>query len=66
LLDPWESLQELKLMIKVLDVQNCVFRNNHASNYLPLKANLPSEKEALLATLEQRTSKNEESPLSSF
>jgi radical SAM superfamily enzyme YgiQ (UPF0313 family) len=51
LLNPWEVLQELQLIIQNLDVQNCIFRSNHASNYLPLKANLPSEKETLLATL---------------
>lgn len=51
LLNPWEVLQELQLMIQDLDVQDCVFRSNHASNYLSLKANLPSEKEVLLTTL---------------
>ncbi|HVJ49673.1 radical SAM protein [Desulfitobacterium sp.] len=51
LLNPWETLEELKLMIQHLDVHNCVYRSNHASNYLTLKAHLPEEKDALLATL---------------
>ena len=51
LLNPWEILQELELMIQHLDVHDCVFRSNHASNYLALKSNLPSEKDALLETI---------------
>ena len=63
LLSPWEVLQELQLMIQHLDVQNCVFRSNHASNYLSLKANLPSEKESLLATLARVIEENREEHL---
>lgn len=51
LLNPWETLQELKLMLQNLDVHNCIYRSNHASNYLTLKAHLPVEKDALLTTL---------------
>lgn len=51
LLSPWEILQELELMIKHLEVSNCIFRSNHASNYLTLKAHLPEEKETLLTAL---------------
>lgn len=51
LLNPWEVLQELKLMIQNIDVSNCIFRSNHASNYLTLKAHLPEERDALLTTL---------------
>lgn len=51
LLNPWEILQELELIIKNLDVTNCIYRSNHASNYLMLKAHLPEDKEKLLATL---------------
>lgn len=36
-----------------LELTNSVFRANHASNYLPLKATLPRDKENLLATLDQ-------------
>jgi radical SAM superfamily enzyme YgiQ (UPF0313 family) len=53
LLSPWDSLQELETIIRYLDVSNCLFRSNHASNYLSLKGHLPSEKSELLATLEE-------------
>ena len=51
LLNPWEVLQELDSMLQNLEVSNCLFRSNHASNYLSLKAHLPSEKDNLLVTL---------------
>lgn len=51
LLTPWEILHELALMISEINVSNCTFRSNHASNYLPLKAQLPEEKESLLMAL---------------
>lgn len=51
LLDPWESLTELRAMLENLDVSHCVFRSNHASNYLPLRATLPDDRAALLKTL---------------
>lgn len=51
LLNPWEILQELELMIQNLNVTNCIYRSNHASNYLMLKAHLPEDKQTLLKTL---------------
>lgn len=51
MLSPFESLEELESMIRHLDVTDCVFRSNHASNYLPLRAHLPEQKEKLLQTL---------------
>ena len=48
---PMEILREMKMMVEGLDVSNCIFRANHASNYLPLKGTLPWDKEKLLATL---------------
>jgi radical SAM superfamily enzyme YgiQ (UPF0313 family) len=52
LLDGRESLDEIRELVKQLDVTNCVFRGNHASNYAPLKAFLPDEKQRLLDELE--------------
>lgn len=63
LLNPWEVLRELQIMIENLDVLDCVFRSNHASNYLPLKANLPTEKEPLLETLARVIKDNREDHL---
>ncbi|AFM43494.1 Fe-S oxidoreductase [Desulfosporosinus acidiphilus SJ4] len=53
LLDPWESLSELKSMLENLEVSHCVFRSNHASNYLPLRATLPEDRTQLLTTLDR-------------
>ncbi|CAA7600448.1 Elongator protein 3/MiaB/NifB [Acididesulfobacillus acetoxydans] len=50
-LTAWETLHELYEMIEPLEVTDCLFRSNHASNYLSLKAHLPQEKQQLLQTL---------------
>jgi hypothetical protein len=50
-----EILKELKTFISNIDFKNknanCVFRSNHASNYLPIKGILDREKEKILSTL---------------
>ena len=50
-----EILQELKMFISHIDFQNheanCIFRSNHASNYLPLRGILDREKEKILSTI---------------
>ena len=51
-LTPLECLAELRTMIKHLNVTQCVFRSNHASNYLPLRATLPEDQDELLGTLD--------------
>lgn len=48
-----ESLQELKLMIENLDVDDCMFRSNHASNYYPVGGTLPKDRGRMLASLER-------------
>jgi radical SAM superfamily enzyme YgiQ (UPF0313 family) len=52
-LGAWEMLQEIRRMVEGLTLTNCLFRANHASNYLPLKALLPRDRESLLAALDQ-------------
>jgi len=49
---PLEILHEIRMMLEPLELTNCVFRCNHASNYLPLKGTLPQDKKALLQTLD--------------
>ncbi|MEW5920728.1 MAG: radical SAM protein [Bacillota bacterium] len=49
---PLEILAEIEMMLRPLEMSNCVFRCNHASNYLPLKGTLPRDKEKLLKILE--------------
>ncbi|PNX52569.1 MAG: hypothetical protein BV458_08925 [Thermoplasmata archaeon M9B2D] len=48
---PLEILMELKLLIEGLDLSSCVFRTNHASNYLALGGNLPEDKTKILDSL---------------
>ncbi|SDG80195.1 radical SAM protein [Desulfosporosinus hippei] len=51
-LSPFESLKELRTMLGNLKVSNCIFRSNHASNYLSLRATLPDDRDELLRTLD--------------
>jgi len=46
-------LNELKLLLENLHLTQCIFRTNHASNYLPLRGTLNQDKDALLAVLER-------------
>lgn len=48
LLSPYEVMLELKMMLENMEVENCVFRANHASNYVPLKGILNKDKKVLL------------------
>lgn len=53
MLESWEILQEILLMVRELDqLSNCVFRANHASNYLPLKAVLSRDRHKLISNIE--------------
>lgn len=46
-------LRELREIIAHTDVSDCLFRSNHASNYLPVGGHLPEDKPLLLATLDR-------------
>ncbi len=46
-------LRELREIVAHTDVSDCLFRSNHASNYLPLGGHLPEDKGAMLATLDK-------------
>jgi len=50
-----QILQEMKLFLENIsdDVQNCVFRSNHASNYLALKGKLSRDRSKLLEIVSQ-------------
>jgi len=50
--DPFALIEELKTMIEESSFTHCVFRSNHASNYLPVKATLPEDKEQILAAID--------------
>lgn len=52
LLTPEEVLAETALMMQHIDVQKkCVFRSNHASNYVSLKGTLPDDKNRMISQL---------------
>lgn len=52
LLSPEEVVAETYLLLENANPErSCVFRSNHASNYLSLAGNLPEDKEAMLAKL---------------
>jgi radical SAM superfamily enzyme YgiQ (UPF0313 family) len=53
LLTPEEMLEELKFMIAATDLSRGLFHANHASNYLPIKARLPKEKEATIQLIDE-------------
>lgn len=55
-----EILEETTLMIKNINVkEKCIFRSNHASNYVSLKGTLPYEKENILKTIDSALENNE-------
>lgn len=58
LLNPLEIFQELRLMISSFELTNCVFRTNHASNYLPLQGTLSRDKDKLTTVLDKIISSN--------
>ncbi len=52
LLDPREMLEELKIMIEHTRLSGGLFHANHASNYLPIKAAFPKDKEETLRLID--------------
>ncbi len=46
-------LRELREIVAHLDVSDCLFRCNHASNYLPIGGRLPGDKAAILTQLDR-------------
>lgn len=60
--EPLDMLKELKVVIENINVSSgCIFRTNHASNYLPLAGRLPNDKEKLLKIIEQTLAEGESS-----
>ncbi len=51
--DRYGFLQELGIMIGRSRFTNCFFTSNHASNYLPIRARLPEEKEATVRLIRE-------------
>jgi radical SAM superfamily enzyme YgiQ (UPF0313 family) len=49
----FELLAELREIIAGSELKNCLFFSNHASNYFPVQARLPHDKQALLERLDR-------------
>jgi radical SAM superfamily enzyme YgiQ (UPF0313 family) len=51
-LSPFQSLEELKLVIENSSFTDCFFSSMHASNYLSVRGRLPQDKERMLRKIE--------------
>ena len=60
---PFQLLEELGTIIASSNFSQCYFTANHASNYLPLKARLPRDKEAIVDLIHQVVSSGDKSRL---
>jgi radical SAM superfamily enzyme YgiQ (UPF0313 family) len=57
--DKFDLLRELAIIIEKSDFSSCYFTSNHASNYLPIRARLPQEREMSVATIYNTIKKND-------
>lgn len=53
LLQPIEVLKESRMLIEGLDLENCVIRSNHVSNYINLSGVLGKDKESLISKIDE-------------
>lgn len=53
LLSPKEVLVETKKMVENIEVENSIFRSNHASNYVSLKGTLSKDKKLILDQIKE-------------
>lgn len=53
LLDPFETLEEMKTMFEHLTIDNLKFVGIHASNYLPINGTLQRDKDQMLAMIDE-------------
>lgn len=51
--DPFGLIEELKIMVEESSFTHCIFRSNHASNYLTVKATLPQDKEEIVRAIDR-------------
>ena len=63
LISPFQSLEELKLIIENSNFTHCFFTANHASNYLPIKVWLPEQKAAVIRLIDDVLAKKDMSLL---
>jgi len=51
--DPFRTLEELRILVDESQLTACRFASNHASNYLPMRAELSRDRPALLAAMDR-------------
>ncbi|MFX1262067.1 MAG: radical SAM protein [Promethearchaeota archaeon] len=47
-MSPFEILDEMKTLVTHLELSECIFRTNHASNYLPIGGTLNKDKDRII------------------
>lgn len=60
---PFELLEELGMIVADSNFSRCYFTSNHASNYLPIKARMPRDKEAVVNLIQKVTRSKDRSLL---
>ncbi|AOT68798.1 radical SAM protein [Geosporobacter ferrireducens] len=53
LLTPIEILKETKMLLENFALNHCIFRSNHASNYISLQGTLPEDRQRLIQQLDE-------------
>jgi radical SAM superfamily enzyme YgiQ (UPF0313 family) len=61
LLDPFETLEEMKQIFENITVDNMKFVGTHASNYLPVTGTLQRDKQKMIATVDAVLKSRDES-----
>ena len=61
-LTPEETALELREFVSGLELKGSVFRSNHASNFLAVGGNLPKDKAAILAALDEALANPDDAP----
>lgn len=62
-LEQGQLFEEIRLLVASFELENTVFRSDHASNYLVLKGNLGADKQRLLDTIDTAINKPGAIPL---
>lgn len=59
----FRMLEELREIVQGVELSNCRFSANHASNYLPMRSTLPRDKDAVLTALDEVLARRDEGML---
>ncbi|MFO8010518.1 MAG: radical SAM protein [Dehalococcoidia bacterium] len=63
LISPFQSLEELRIMIANSEFTSCFFSSMHASNYLSVRGKLPQDKDRMLGQINSILEKKDQSML---